>query len=125
LASNCFNHRTTPAVGICKSCGKGVCPACAADTGHGLACRDACEERVDLLDRMVARNARVLRAADAQSRSSGLYLLATGAVFLACGWWGYASGNGFLTLFCGGLGLIAVIFGLLRITTERFPRPDR
>jgi hypothetical protein len=57
--------------------------------------------------------------------SIGLYLLATGAVFLACGWWGYASGNGFLTLFCGGLGLIAVIFGLLRITTERFPRPDR
>jgi hypothetical protein len=42
----CFYHHETEAIGICMSCLRGVCPACANDLGDGLACRDRCEARV-------------------------------------------------------------------------------
>jgi hypothetical protein len=41
----CFYHEKE-AVGICKSCGKGVCQDCAIDFKKGLACRGHCEESV-------------------------------------------------------------------------------
>jgi len=121
---NCFNHRTASAVGICKSCGKGVCPACASDTGHGLACLDSCEDRVALLGRMVDNNARVLRAANAQTRSSGLFAVVLGVAFLGFAWWIYTAGNMFLALLCAVFGLPFAFFGLVRLFAERFPRPD-
>jgi hypothetical protein len=42
----CFYHHDQDAVGECKSCGKGLCPACAVDLGKGLACRQRCEDNV-------------------------------------------------------------------------------
>jgi hypothetical protein len=42
----CFYHEDKQAVGICKSCGKGVCQECAVDFSKGLACRGHCEESV-------------------------------------------------------------------------------
>lgn len=36
----CFLHSTEAAVGICKSCGKGVCRTCAVKVDRGLACSD-------------------------------------------------------------------------------------
>jgi hypothetical protein len=41
----CFYHENE-AVGICKSCGKGICQDCAIDFKKGLACRGHCEESV-------------------------------------------------------------------------------
>jgi hypothetical protein len=42
----CFYHQDKEAVGLCKSCGKGVCLACAVDFSKGLACRGHCEDKV-------------------------------------------------------------------------------
>ena len=39
----CFYHDGRPAVGTCRSCLKGVCRACVADLGKGLACAGRCE----------------------------------------------------------------------------------
>lgn len=41
----CFYHQDREAVGLCKSCAKGVCAECAVDLGNSLACRNRCEER--------------------------------------------------------------------------------
>jgi len=41
----CFYHQDKEAVGLCKSCAKGVCAECAVDLGNALACRNRCEER--------------------------------------------------------------------------------
>ena len=41
---NCFNHPGVPAVGVCKSCQKGLCKECAVDLGHGIACKNHREE---------------------------------------------------------------------------------
>jgi hypothetical protein len=48
---NCFNHRDKPAIGICKSCGKGLCGDCVAELPNVLACKDSCEKQVDLIGR--------------------------------------------------------------------------
>ena len=119
----CFKHRTAGAVGICKSCGKGVCAECAADTGDGLACRDTCEERVLLLGRMVANNAKVMRTANAQTRSAGLMAVILGLVFLAFGGWGYLANQPTL-MFLGALGAVFLVFGLVRLVGERYPTPE-
>ena len=47
---NCYYHQDTVAIGVCRSCLRGLCPQCAVDLGAGLACRDRCEQDVkDLL----------------------------------------------------------------------------
>jgi hypothetical protein len=59
---DCFYHSGSAAVGTCKSCGKGVCRACAVDLGQGLACRDRCETDVAaliaVLDRTIKNSSR-------------------------------------------------------------------
>jgi hypothetical protein len=118
---NCFNHRTSPAIGICKSCGKGVCQGCAVDTGNGLACRDSCESRVRLLTRMVDNNAKVMKTANAQTRSAGIYGLITGLVFLAMGGLAYTANEMTLVILLGGIGLPLVLLSVVRLFGHRFP----
>jgi hypothetical protein len=50
---NCFYHQNEPAIGICKSCGKGVCRECAVDFTQGLACRGRCEDDVQTRIRQI------------------------------------------------------------------------
>ncbi|MBN8728069.1 MAG: hypothetical protein J0H15_10265 [Xanthomonadales bacterium] len=41
---DCFQHAPTPAVGICRACGRGVCHGCARspEDDLGLACSERC-----------------------------------------------------------------------------------
>ena len=57
----CFNHAEREAVGSCKTCCKGLCSECAVGLGHGLACRNLHEARVEELNAMILRSARVSR----------------------------------------------------------------
>ena len=57
----CFNHHDVDAVGSCKHCGKGLCPSCLTDLGHGLACRDSHEQAVENINALVACNNRFLQ----------------------------------------------------------------
>ncbi len=52
----CFNHQDKDSVGSCKHCGKGLCPACLTDLGHGLACRDTHEQAVERINTLITRN---------------------------------------------------------------------
>jgi len=56
----CFTHPETDAVGMCKNCYKGLCSACAADVGDGLACRDMCEASVISLNRQIAQSSGIV-----------------------------------------------------------------
>jgi hypothetical protein len=56
---HCFVHTDREALGICKSCYKGLCAECAADLQHSLACRAKHEETVERLHSMVSRAQRV------------------------------------------------------------------
>ena len=50
---NCYIHRATTALGICRACGKAVCEACARDTGAGLACSDPCAKEIEASQKVV------------------------------------------------------------------------
>lgn len=122
---NCFTHQAAPAVGICRACGKGVCAACAADTGAGLACPGACEDRVLLLGRIVDSNAGMVRAADRQVWSSGMLGVVMGVLFLALAVWVHKQAHVVTTAMLGGMGLVLLGHGFFRLTAERLPRQDK
>lgn len=89
----CFRHVERDAVGICKSCGKGICPDCAVDLGRGLACRGQCEGEVRALIDLVDRNVRLGPKTEAiMDRAGGARIAATvfffgmGALFLGWSW---------------------------------------
>lgn len=48
----CFSHPDAAAVGLCKSCGKGVCRSCAIEVERGLACSEACRPVAQALSAM-------------------------------------------------------------------------
>ena len=52
----CFQHRETEAVGLCRACGRGACPDCAAEVEGGLACRGRCEDEVQATYGFLRRN---------------------------------------------------------------------
>jgi hypothetical protein len=58
----CFNHSESDAIGLCKHCSKGICPACAIDTGDGLACEGKCAEQVRAVNRLIANNVKATKA---------------------------------------------------------------
>jgi hypothetical protein len=87
---NCFYHPGVCAVGICKSCGKGLCPDCATDLGKGLACRNQCEADVTALRELTARNIRnapayerIVRSNRGAQYAGATFFILTGSVFAA------------------------------------------
>jgi hypothetical protein len=118
---HCYNHRTTPAIAVCRACGKGVCQGCAHDTGTGIACRDSCEARVQLLNRIVDNNERVMKTANEQARTAGVAGFVTGGVMLAVGWMMYERGQEIVALMCVGMGLPLALMSLGRLFRERYP----
>ena len=42
----CYNHHDKEAVGVCRFCGRGLCPGCATEVEKAVACRDRCEAEV-------------------------------------------------------------------------------
>ena len=85
----CFYHPTTDAVAACKSCGKGLCPDCAADLGKGIACRGRCEDDVRSIIELVERNIRMapasadlIRTASSTRMNSVVFSLVLGAVMV-------------------------------------------
>lgn len=82
---NCFNHTGTPAVGTCKACSRGLCSECAADLGHGLACRDKHETMVETYNAIVVKNAQVYAAAPKNVLIGPMFYLFMGIVFNAFG----------------------------------------
>lgn len=82
---NCYYSPDTPAVGICKSCGKGLSREYATDVGNGLACKDACEERVKLINRILDNNSRVLSTSNIQLRRNSVFACVVGLLFVLLG----------------------------------------
>ena len=56
---NCYYHQDMPAIGLCKSCGRGLCSQCIAEVGEGLACQNRCEQRVGTLNRLIDDNVKI------------------------------------------------------------------
>lgn len=88
---HCFTHPEIYAIGICLTCGRGVCRDCAAEAAAGrmVACRGRCEleskRLLDLRDFSFAQpslQSQVLKRQQLAFRSSAVFLVLVGAVFI-------------------------------------------
>jgi hypothetical protein len=124
---NCFYHPGISAVGICKSCGKGLCPDCATDLGQGLACRHRCEADVTALLDLTARNIRnapayerIVRSSRGAQYAGAVFLLLMGSVFAALPIDQYFTGQfQAFDLFPLVLGMLFFAFGILNLLRVR------
>ena len=81
----CFNHRDRDAVGICKACQKALCPDCANDLGHGIACRDKHESEVTAMHSLISRAMRAQSFSKRGHIATPLFYFALGGIFLLYG----------------------------------------
>jgi hypothetical protein len=105
----CFNHQDRESVGACKACGKGLCAYCAADLGHGLACKGVHEDDVDLQDSIIRFSARAIAAALRNAFLGPAFFTAAGALFIGFGCYEYGRKGAYFFFLLGG---IFVPFGL-------------
>jgi hypothetical protein len=89
---HCYYHDDQAAVGVCKSCGKGLCRECAVDLTKGLACRGHCEADVQGMIQLIDRNIRLSATASRtvqQGRGirigAGIFHILIGGLFFIFG----------------------------------------
>ena len=122
---NCFNHSDIPAVGICKSCGKGLCKDCLVEVPDGLACKQSCEEQVRNINFLIDSNKQVLTATRFHAKNATLLLLLFGGVVFLLGLIPYLITGENGTLFLAVLGFVFLVLGFLRLRKKgSFPVPD-
>jgi hypothetical protein len=115
----CYYHRSVAAVGICRNCGRGLCPECAVDLNDGLACRARCEDKV-------RRSIALVDAANRQRKTPGttLFLGVTGLVIVGLGALlfrdgGHGPGALFVLLGAAFMGYGAVLERIRRLGRDR------
>jgi len=111
----CYNHPTSEAIGTCKHCCKGMCSACAKDSGWGLVCSQQCEEEVKILRAMVQRNRNLVPFAAKSHLRSAAILFAMAAVFMG---FGLAIG-GPIRVYMISFGLIMLVGGGFAVLNSR------
>lgn len=109
----CFNHRDTTAIGNCRQCGKGLCPSCVADLGHGLACRGVHESAVEDIDALRARNRRNSRVARHVMSVFPAFLAVIGLVYILFGILYFKQDAAFTVIL--GIGFVALAIALFVI----------
>ena len=99
---NCFYHNHVQAVGICKSCNKGVCAVCAVDVGNGIACKNLCEKEVEALNKIFKNSSMSYKASGKSYKYNALIYGFLGFTFTSLGIFGIIvpehSGQAFFTL---------------------------
>lgn len=115
---NCFNHPDQPAIGLCKSCGKALCRECITEVPDGLACKNQCEERVILINRIIDSNKQALTAANSLIRSGSFFMIVSGLIFCAFGFLPYFLSGQKGTLFLGVIGIVFLASGLFRLRSK-------
>ena len=84
---NCFYHPTSPAIGLCKHCQRGLCTECAAVIDDVLVCKHRHEDDVHKQEQLTARNLfQSKRVASGYMRNAIFYGL-VGVVFAGFGFW--------------------------------------
>jgi hypothetical protein len=120
---NCFYHPGVAAVGICKSCSKGICPECNVDLGDGLACKGRCEEKakalIQFIDESVKRSAlnrQIIDSAKSNRFISAIFPMVMGLFFLGFGGYiAFTTSFDAFNLFLPGLGTLFLAFGLFSL----------
>ncbi len=88
----CFYSPSQDAIGICKSCGRGVSADQMTDMGKGLACKGRCEDDVKSLMTLIEQNIssssatnQILKRSPNAGYGSGVFLTVMGLIFIFTG----------------------------------------
>ena len=113
----CFYHNDKDAVGICKSCKKGLCIDCAVDLGKGLACKNYCEEDVKRLIDISQENIQYASNTSKflQSKKTGRpniskLFIVVGIIITLCG---ILPGMPLFPFFC--IGVLFLLYGIISL----------
>ena len=107
----CYRHHEADAVGICKSCSKGICTDCAVDVSNGLACKNECEEEVETLNQLISKNKGSFRRTSGAYFSNSIIYGALGVFFIFFGMFVEKPMANF-TIPAGIIFLVAMVFNL-------------
>ena len=111
----CFLHQGVAAVGICRTCGKGICPTCAREIDRGIVCSDACAE-LALINHQIVERARRVYGIGVKPKiplgawffgAVGLLILSSATLIL----WSN-SNDGPTAAYTGGFGLLFLVFAV-------------
>jgi Flp pilus assembly protein TadB len=72
---DCFYHSGRRAIGLCRSCFRGLCGECATDLDRALACRNRCEEHAQALIRTLDLSSQQRGTVAARRLLSGLSVI--------------------------------------------------
>jgi len=113
----CYNHPEIDAVGLCKSCGRGLCHECVSEVGTSISCKSRCESDVAAINELLQRGRTAYQKASGTFIRSGIFILLLGAVFLIIGVVSSIASqpNYFLIL----MGLLFVSWGISQFFTAR------
>ena len=113
---HCFNHRQHHAIGLCKNCGKALCEECYVLVDGAVACKNACEEKVTILNYIVDRGYRAYKGMGSQWIPAVLINGVCGLLFLGFGI--YTFKNGPWSWFMIGLGTVMMIGGVVSVANS-------
>lgn len=111
----CFNHSKTDAIGICKSCNKGICLKCCAELIDGLACKNSCEDKVNLINAMLNRNEKIITTSNKQIKYAGYAEISFGILFFSAGIIFIIAKQWAVGTFLMTLGLVFIISSIFKI----------
>ena len=104
----CYQHKTEEAIGICKSCGKGICPVCCIDLNFAIVCSKTCEDAA-IISHKITANAVTVYATQKKNRYLlPAYFMVIGIIFLIYGLMNSISFN-----LCVSIGICVIIFAVL------------
>jgi len=115
----CFYHHRLDSIGVCRSCGRGLCPDCITEYPEGLACKNRCEEAVEETISLVKRNRVAVAKPGINRFFYPFFFLVLGAIQL---YQGIFESKGAINTFTA-LGVIFIVGGILYlIAIRRFYR---
>ncbi len=79
----CFNHEHMDAVGVCRSCGRGLCRDCVAEVGLSCSCKGECEKVVATMNDLVERGRTAYQKMSAVQLRFGIAFALFGVILLA------------------------------------------
>ncbi len=109
----CFAHPSVDANGSCKFCHKGVCNACASESGYGLCCSESCKTELLSIKDMMTKSKMLYGQTRGRIPLIPIMLLSIGVAFVVMGAVSFSSGRGYFPLAMGALFLVLGIIALI------------
>jgi len=81
----CFYHQAVDSIGVCRHCGRGLCPECITEYPDALACKGKHEEQVKDVVLLVQRNTAAVARAGLSRYLFPVFFTASGVAFVAEG----------------------------------------